>query len=158
MKYIIDTEKGTCEKYEEDQQQDKSIFWQQHPRYKGLKLGKSNTSMQQFGCFLMCWAYVSGWDPIELNKHFTEHGVYSNDLINEQKACEVLGFEWVTRSYDINYMPKQELTIKEVYLGKGQHFVVRINENDKRTIFDPWEGRVLPINHYKFKSYRVFNI
>lgn len=134
-----------------------SIYWQRNPRYAGKKLGKSNTSMQKYGCYLMCWSYVTGRDPLEVNQLFIDYGVYSGDMIISEKACKALGLQWVGKFTDINYMPGQELSIKEVQLGKGQHFVVRINKNGKRTIFDPWEGKALGINYYKFKSYRVFN-
>jgi hypothetical protein len=141
-----------------------SIYWQRNPRYKGLKIGKSKTSLQNYGCYLMCWSYVTKKDPLEVNKLFTDNGVYvyskeskDYDIIDSAKACKVLGLEWVGRFYNIGYMPKQELSIKEVYLGKSQHFVVRIIRDGKRLIFDPWEGCELDINHYKFKSYRVFN-
>lgn len=133
-----------------------SIYWQRNPRYKGLKLGKSNTSMQQYGCALMSWSYVSRKDPLEVNQLFIENGVYIGDIINFQKACLVLGYRDYEKVTDINKMPEQEESIKEVLLGRSQHFTVRINKDRKRTIFDPWEGKVLPINYYPFKSYRIW--
>lgn len=134
-----------------------SIYHQRNARYKGKKLGESNTSMQQYGCALMCLSYCFDKDPLEVNQLFIKKGVYSGDMINFAKAIEVLGGKDYEKSTDINRMPTQEETIKEVKLGKGQHFVVRINKDGKRTIFDPWLGSVQSINHYPFVSYRIFN-
>ena len=153
-KIILEKENIIVEKFEgfED-----SIYWQRNPRYKGLKLGKSNTDMQIYGCALMCWSKAFGKDPLEVNQLFIEKGVYSNDMIIFSKACEVLGGKNYEKNDDINRMPTQKETIKEVKLGKGQHFVVRYNGSGKRWIFDPWRGTDLETNYYPFKSYRIFD-
>lgn len=134
-----------------------NMYHQRNARYKGMKLGKSNTSMQQYGCALMCFSYVTDKDPLDVNQLFIEKGVYSVDMIDFAKACEVLGLKNYEKSKDINRMPTQEEVIKEVKLGKGQHFVVRINKDGKRTIFDTWTGANQSINYYPFVSYRIFN-
>jgi len=85
-----------------------------------------------------------------------EKGVYNGDLIMP-KAFDVLGLKNYQKVTDIERMPTQELSIKEVLLGRSQHFVVRIFRDNKRWIFDPWDGKELPINHYPFRSYRVFD-
>ncbi len=125
--------------------------------------------MQNYGCYLMCFSFVTGLDPIEVDKLFMKHGVYKDtdnipdfnfaddDIIDSKKACKVLGLKNYYKNTDINHMPTQEMTIKEVTLGKGQHFVVRIFKDNKRYIFDPWKGEILPINYYPFRSYRVFD-
>lgn len=136
---------------------DISIYYQRSNRYKGLKLGKSQTSMQDYGCALMCFSYIKRMDPLTVNQLFIDKGVYSADMINFSKACEFLDLKNYEKNTDISRMPKQEETIKEVKLGKGQHFVVRINKNGKRTIFDPWTGEIKTINFYTFKSYRIFD-
>lgn len=146
-----------CEKCGQELPQVANMYHQRNARYKGMKLGKSNTSMQQYGCALMCWSYVADKDPLEVNQLFIEKGVYNGDMIIFEKACEVLGLKDYEKSKDINRMPTQEETIKEVRLGKGQHFVIRLNKDGKRTIFDPWLGSIKSINHYPFVSYRIFN-
>lgn len=132
------------------------MYYQRSKRYSGHFLGLSKTSMQQYGCALMCFSRIAGKDPFEVNQLFIEKGVYSGDMIDFGKACKALGFTDYEKNYDINRMPTQKLTIKEVWLGKGQHFVVRINDKG-RSIFDPWTNKILPINEYKFRSYRIFN-
>ena len=146
-----------CEKCGQELPVVNNMYWQRNPRYKGLKLGDSNTSMQQYGCFLMSLSYVSGKDPLEVNELLRKNGGYNGDMIVSPKAFELLGLKYIGKFTDINYMPKQELSIKEVWLGRSKHFVVRINKNGKRTIFDPWQGKIMPINEYKFVSYRVFD-
>ena len=136
---------------------DESIYWQNNPRYADYTIGESNTSMQTYGCLLMSLSYVTRRDPLEVNQLFIDEGVYSNDLIDMTKACDVLGLDNYYRDYDINNMPEQKETIKEVYLGKSAHFVVRFNENGERSIFDPWIGEKKVINYYTYISYRVFD-
>jgi hypothetical protein len=158
LKKVLDALRslGLYEKVEKFLKGD-SIYWQRNPIYKGVKLGKTNTSMQNYGCALMCWSYVFRKDPMEVNQLFIDKGVYNGDMINFAKACEVLGGKNYKKDTNINNMPPQEETIKEVQLGKGQHFVVRFNRNGKRSIYDPWLGKDLSINYYPFKSYRVFD-
>ena len=140
---------------------DESIYYQRSSRYDGWKIGNSSTSMQTYGCALMVWSYVAGLDPKEVDKLFVNKKVYNEngqgDSIIFSKACSVLGFKNYEKSKDINRMPKQEMTIKEVWLGWSKHFVIRFNKNNKRDIFDPWTGKHQNINHYKFVSYRIFD-
>jgi len=146
-----------CPKCGYEETNPSEMYYQRSKLYDGKKLGKSNTSMQTYGCALMCWSYVAGKDPLDVNQLFIDKGVYKNDLIIFDKACTALGFKDYEKNTNIGRMPTQEQTIKEVKLGKGQHFVVRINRDGKRTIFDPWTNQILPINEYKFRSYRIFN-
>jgi len=155
-KSICEKENITIEKAHEESY-DQSIYHQLNPRYKGWTLGKSKTSMQLKGCALMSWSLLARKDPKEVDKLFIEKGVYNVDMIDFKKASEVLGFKDYEKSTDINRMPSQKETIKEVALGRGQHFVVRFNKDGKRWIYDPWTGEEQGINHYKFKSYRIVN-
>lgn len=163
-KYL--TEKGiVIEKIENDESEvnptpedvDIIMYWQLNSRYDGWKLGNSSTSMQQYGCALMCFSLVFGKDPKDVDQLFIDNGVYSGDCIIFEKACEVLGGSNYVKDTDINNMPEQEVTIKEVWLGSSQHFVVRFNVNGDRYIFDPWTGNYQTINYYPFKSYRQFD-
>jgi len=140
------------------------IYHQRNSRYKGIKLGKSNLSVQRYGCFLMCLSYLVGKDPLEVNKLLTKKGGFTKGgLILSTKVAEILDLNLLKgnskipgKMTNIGFMPLWSPTIKEVYLGKSQHFVVRIIRDGKRLIFDPWTGEELPINHYRFKSYRLF--
>ena len=142
-----------------------TVYYQRDSRYKNVKIGKSNLSFQNYGCFICSLAYMVKRDPLVVMKELVEKGGVNNEgLVVSAKAAEILGLDLLKgddkyiagKMNDINYMPKFEC-IKEVYLGKSQHFVVRlIDNNGKRLIFDPWEGKYLPINHYTFRSYRLF--
>jgi hypothetical protein len=148
---------GYEETTENSSEIDLSLYYQRSERYSGKKLGNSNTSMQNYGCGLMCFSYVKKMDPIEVNQLFIDKGVYSGDMIVFEKACAALELKNYEKSTDINRMPTQEEIIKEVLLGKSQHFTVRINKDGKRTIFDPWTGKIQSINFYTFRSYRIFD-
>lgn len=143
---------------------DYSLYYQRAKRYAGVKLGNSNLSFQSYGCFTVCLALLVGKDPLEVHEALKKGGAYSGALIISAVAAKVLGLELLKgddkylagKMNDINYMPKFN-TIKEVTLGKSQHFVVRLlDEKGGRTIFDPWTGKIQPINFYSFKSYRLF--
>lgn len=145
---------------------DYSIYHQRDKRYAGIKLGNSNLSFQNYGCFTFVLAFLVKRDPIEVHELLKKAGAYSGANIISQKAADVLGLELLKgddkylpgKMNDINYMPKFT-SIKEVWLGKSQHFVVRIvGDNGERSIFDPWEGEFMKINYYPFKSYRLFKL
>lgn len=143
---------------------DYSLYYQRSKRYAGIKLGNSNLSFQNNSCFTVCLAFMVGKDPLEVHELLKKAGAYSGALIKSAEAAKALGLELLKgddktipgKMNDINYMPKFQ-TLKEVLLGKSQHFVVRlIDEKGNRSIFDPWTGKILPINTYVFKSYRLF--
>ncbi len=143
---------------------DYSLYYQRNKRYAGIKLGNSNLSFQNYSCFTVCLAFMVKKDPLEVHEILKKAGAYSGANIISEKAAKALGLELLRGSEgeiagkmtDINYMPKFQ-TIKEVLLGKSQHFVVRlIDENGKRSIFDPWTGKIQSVNYYPFKSYRLF--
>lgn len=135
--------------------------------YKGIKFGtKKQSDMADFGCKLFCFASMYGIDPVEMDKIFCDKGVYSGaagDLIDDTKAAQALGWQFLGRETDINKMPDWEPTIKEVDFsaapGKKQHFVVRMKES----ILDPYGGVERKKNYYEeksgnFCSYRLFKV
>jgi hypothetical protein len=150
---------------------DQSIFWQQHPRYKNVKLGNSNLPFQTNGCFTCCLAYMKQEDPLIVMKRLMTGGGFNGALMVSQKAADILGLEllkgndkWLPgKMTDIDYMPDWSPTIKEVSLNGWQHFVVRlIDKNNPHAgsfgtfIYDSWTGQEQPIAKYPFRSYRLF--
>lgn len=144
---------------------DDQIFNQRNSRYKNVKIGKSNLTIYDYGCFLVSLSKVVNRDPLEVNKLLAEKGGLTADgLIRTPQAYEILGLKVIktgdpviiNRDKNINNMPTISPTIKEVKMGKSQHFVIRLVENGKRSIFDPWGGVERPINTYSFISYRLF--
>lgn len=146
---------------------DLSWYYQRSTRYAGMKIGASNLSFQNYGCFIHCLSFLTKKDPIIVMKLLAEKGGINKDgLVVSQKAAEILGLDLLKgddpvipgKVNDINFMPKFN-TVKEVLLGRGQHFVVRlIDENGKRSIFDPWTGKIQAVNFYPFRSYRLFKV
>lgn len=148
---------------EEKKEIPNEYYYQRNKRYKDLKLGFSDLSFQNYGCFTCCLAYLVKKDPIEVHEILKENNCYSGAMIKSKETAEVLGLELLKgnsnihgKTTDIKYMPNFNC-IKEVKLGKSQHFVVRlVDESGKRQIFDPWTGEFLSINYYPFVSYRLF--
>jgi hypothetical protein len=144
---------------------DYSIYHQRNERYKGVKLGDGNFSFQLYGCFVCSLAFLAGKDPLDVNKLLAEKGgMTKGGLVISDKAAEILGLDLLKGNHaipgkmtDIGYMPKFT-SIKEVTLGRSQHFVVRIYDEGRRSIYDPWTNKFLPINHYPFRSYRLFKV
>lgn len=148
---------------------DEALYYQRSSRYNGWKIGNSKTSMQNYGCGVMCFGFVTRKDPKDIDDIFINNGVYmdsdgikdsyegDDDLINFEKACAVLGLKNYKKDENINDMPTQEETIKQVWLGSSKHFVVRLNKNGERSIFDPWTGKYQSINLYPFINYRIFD-
>lgn len=149
---------------------DPALFWQQNPRYKGVKLGNSNLPFQTNACFLCCLSYMVQEDPLVVMKRLMDGGGMNGALIVSDKAAEILGLELLEgnsnipgKMTDIDYMPTFSPTIKEVSLNGWQHFVVRLIDKDNSHsgsfgtyIFDPWTGKEQPIAKYPFRSYRLF--
>lgn len=145
---------------------DFSIYHQRHERYKGVKLGNSNLSFQNYGCFICSLAILVRKDPLDVNKLLAKKGgLTSRGLVISDKSADILGLELLDGNHaipgkmtSVGYMPTFT-SIKEVSLGKSQHFVLRIVDGDgTRSIFDPWTGKFLSINHYPFRSYRLFKV
>lgn len=155
----------TIEEKKEGRKTPLEYYWQRHPRYKGMKLGFSNLSFQNYSCFTCCLAYLVDKDPLKVHKILKKEKAYSGALIISDKAAKALGLDLLKgnsgipgKMTDINYMPKFT-SIKEVILDRYQHFVVRLVDKDgNRSIFDPWTGKKLPVNHYQFISYRLFKV
>jgi len=138
------------------------FFHQRHPRYKDMKLGFSQLPFQNYSCFTCCLAFLVDKDPSEVHSTLKKEKAYSGGLIISSRAAKALGLELLQgnsnidgRHTDSNYFAKnkQFTTIKEVKLNGNQHFVVRMTDG---TIFDPWVGKFLPLNHYVFSSFRLF--
>lgn len=138
------------------------IFNQQDKQFDGWYLGKVKTSsFANYACHLFCWTYMYSVklgkeiNPKEVDKIFTEIGVYNGDLIDSEKAADVLGLQYFGKEYDVNKAPDWFPNIKEVDYsianGKQQHFVIRDIENGKKVIKDPLGGVTRNLNFYERK-------
>jgi hypothetical protein len=98
--------------------------------------------------------------PDVVNDILKKAGAFNGDLIISEKATVALGLKYYGKDININNVPDWSPSIKEVDMspsaGKQQHFVLRIIENGKSFIIDPWTGRKEKIDFYPFVSYRKF--
>ena len=133
-----------------------SVYWQRDPKWRAVRLGYGRTTIGSHGCFVTCLAMMVHKRPDEVNQILKEQGGFYKDLIKSEASAKILGLEYNGRDYNINNMPQYSPSIKEVWMGKSQHFALRIIENGKRYIIDPWTGRKEYINKYPFRSYRLF--
>jgi len=138
------------------------IFNQLDPQFKKWYIGKVKTSsFANYACLLFCYTYMYSVkigrevNPKEIDALFVKKNVYNGDLINNKRACEVLGLQWLGKETDINKAPRWYPNIKEVDYsikdGKQTHFVIRELADGKRVIKDPIGGVARPINYYEKK-------
>lgn len=143
------------------------IYSQKNPKWANLKLGNSNSKIGDYGCFLVSLSMLVEKEPPEVNEILKKAGAFSGDMIISDKAAKALGLEIIktgdpiipNRDKNINNEP-QYTSIKEVdfspVAGKQQHFVLRVVEDGKKWIIDPWTGKKQVIGFYPFVSYRLF--
>jgi hypothetical protein len=104
-----------------------------------------------------------GKTPPEVNnilRAVKAFGGPDRSLIISERAAIALGLRYDGIEYNVSKEPDWFPNIKEVdmspALGKQQHFVVRVQENGKKFILDPWDGQKKTIGFYPFVSYRKF--
>ena len=130
-------------------------------RWGWKKLGNSNLTIYNYGCFLTCLSMMVGKRPDEVNEILKKAGAFSGANIISAKAAKALGLQYLGKETNINNMPDWSPSIKEVDYnlklgGVQQHFVLRLDENGVKSILDPWGGKKRALNYYKFASYRKF--
>lgn len=150
------------------------------PKWDKYYIGKVKTSsFHGFACFLFSLTYMYSVrlgkqiSPAVVDKMFIDNGVYNGDLINSEKAAQVLGLHYNGIEYNIDKAPSWYPSIKQVdysiAAGKQTHFVIRTKVNGVNVILDPLGGVQRPINYYekkvndpqwksKYFSYRLFKI
>jgi hypothetical protein len=125
------------------------IYSQLNKKWSDEYIGKSKSTIKNFGCLLVCLSMLREKNPSKTNKKLTEGGGYFNDLIISEKASKILKLKYYGKSYK---KPSYK-TIMEVVMKSGQqHFVLFCGDY----IIDPLGGIKRPVNFYKFKSFRLF--
>ena len=140
-----------------------TVYSQRDLRWAWKKLGNSNLTIYNWGCFLCCLAMIVGKRPDEVNEILKSAGAFNGANIISDKAAKALGLAYFGKDSNINSMPQWSPSIKEVDYNKllggvQQHFVLRIIKDDgSRAIIDPLGGVERTINYYPaFVSYRLF--
>ena len=139
------------------------LYSQNNPKWKNIKIGKTNLSIGGFGCFLDCYAMIDGRPPDVINEIFTRDGVYSDGLakhtptltddtlIDSKKACRSLNL-----IYD-GYVDEDphKLCVAEVRSGykfPPRHFVVWLGNG---RIADPKVGALKDNGYGEPLTYRL---
>jgi hypothetical protein len=132
-------------------------YSQRDPLWSNIKIGKSNSTIGNFGCFLVSLSMLAYIDPVTANTRLTETSSYSNDLIISSKAAKALKIEYKGKKLIGSIKNPDYVCIAEVDMspspGKQQHFVVSLGFNNQ--IIDPWDGEV-KTNPYHVISWRLF--
>lgn len=137
---------------------------QNDSRWKNEKLGNSNLTIGNYGCFITAYAMLSDKTPSEINDLFKKNNLFSGASVKKDynKIKELLNLDFDGESYD-GYLKPTYHTIKEVDFspapGKQQHFVIRIYDPydpNGGYIVDTWDGQKKDLYIYPFTSYRLF--
>jgi len=122
-------------------------YLQTDPEWANEKLGYSQTTISANGCFVTCLGMLSDTQPNFVNNQLKNKNGFSGasqNLVISEKAAEILNLEYHGKSAS---KPSYD-TIAEVYVPKGQHFIVVLADG---TQIDP-----LGKGTYKIKNYRLF--
>lgn len=123
-------------------------------RWKNLRLGTSNTTYGQSGCFVTSLAMLSHKLPTEVNALFISQGVYKLGCLvgDSAKAASVLGIEYGGKT---TFRPPFTCISETNYYKPvvPQHFFVLLTNGE---IIDPIDGRQKK-NNYPIVSYRLFH-
>lgn len=129
---------------------------QRDPRWKNKKLGTSNVTIGNYGCFITSIAMVLGTTPDIVNNTLKDNGgYYKGNLVIWQKVVELFGGDMpvvlapydntVAKSYVDRGVPVMVI-VDGAPIGASMHMVVYIG-NGK--MIDPWTGTIEPTGKYK---------
>jgi hypothetical protein len=123
-------------------------YLQTDPKWANEKLGYSNTTISENGCFVTSLGMLSNTPPNQVNNLLKNRNGFSGasqNLVNSEKASDILNLEYHGKS---PAKPSYD-TIAEVVMPQGQHFIIVLANG---TQVDPLGKRT----DYKIKNYRLF--
>lgn len=130
-----------------------NYFSQHDPKYKKVKLGNSQDTIYNSGCFLVSQANLFQVDPEWLNNYYKKTGVFSGALIKADVAASRMGYTYKKVSNN----PKVRCIAEtDHFKSKGipQHFFLL---KPDKSIIDPLDyPSKFKQNPYHIVSYRVF--
>jgi len=132
-------------------------FSQKDPKWANVKLGTSNTTIGQNGCFLVSLSMLANMLPPDANKLLTDGGGYANgNMMISQKASEILGLNFHGRVNAALPYPTTPCIMETNKFAPyyPQHFTVYLGHDD--LILDPLDGRE-KVNPYPIVSFRLFD-
>jgi len=130
-------------------------YSQRDPLWANLKINGTNSTMRDYGCFITSLAMMAEISPKEALKKLEENGGLYKDLVISEKACQILGLDYIkTDAYLKSPQPMNLPCIAEVDFspkeGKQTHFVVYLGEGK---IIDSFDGKEKK-NPYPITNYR----
>ena len=125
-------------------------------RWRFKFLGNSWSTIGSYGCYITALGNMIGRRPDEVNEILKKAGAFNKDLVIADKAAKALNLDYLGKETNIDKPPSWSPSIKEVKMGKYQHFVLRVVENGVKSIIDSWDGKRKRIDYYPFSSYRLF--
>jgi hypothetical protein len=142
---------------------------QRDKKWAAVKMGKSNSTIGDYGCLITDLSGLSAWygkhlRPDELAKKlsFTENGLL---LWNSIDA--VLPFKFVYRYYQRDdaiikkaLFSKNDAVILEVQWGKSKHWVTAVGWSLIRgyRVADPWIGEYIDLKKSQFPTITGFAV
>ena len=126
-------------------------------RWRNVRIGKTQLTIAQFGCYLLDLCMLKNLDPRKINKLFTEKGGYTADgLINNERAYRLIG---------LTYLGKTTTNPKELCIGTTNYYATKAQPDMRhffvlkpdQTIVDSLTGKA-GFNKYAYDmvSYRLF--
>lgn len=145
---------------ETDEKLPYTIYSQNDPEWKNVKLGNSNLTIGNYGCYITSLGMLSNTRPDIVNDLLKKEGLFKGALLNKDtkslnKIAETLELKFDGINTDGYFKPDFD-TIKEVRMRNSQHFVLRVYNDGKPFIIDSWDGKQKDNLTYPFASYRLF--
>lgn len=131
------------------------MYSQKDIRWGKLKINKTNTTLQDMGCFITALSYLAGVTPDVGLKKLEEGKAFNKDLIISDKAAKALGLQYLGKfppNYSHSFTTIAEVDFNPATQATEQHFVI-IKPGGE--ILDPWTGGE-PAKKYKIISIRAF--
>lgn len=128
-------------------------YSQRDKRWGKLKIGKTNLTMDDFGCYVTAVASIDGRTPDVVLDILNRNNCFDGSgLLDNEQAAKVLGFE----SYEKTTKNPLALCIACIDYspapGVQTHFVVWLGNGN---VMDTWDGKI-KANQWAVMSYRLF--
>ena len=132
---------------------------QNDPRWRSLKVGKTNKTLGQIGCFLTTLASILDRNPGDVLAFLNAHNCFDaqGELADTERVVKLLGFT----SYAVVDHDPHQLSVVEVDYspapGIQTHFMVWTVEDHK--VMNPWPyPAAIEVNEWRVVNWRVLGI
>ena len=127
--------------------------WQRDPKWGKIKLGFSNTTIEDFGCTISCLGNIIGVTPDVVNERMKSvNGFANGNLVIWDKIPQAFPGITVKRVWSYNnddvlaHVPNVLVEVPAKPIGgNGSHWVVFIGN---KKLNDPWTGKERPTSDF----------